>query len=85
MDLLRLTDGSAPARSCFLIPSSCCRVLAAECADAFPSVLALPISFSDPHSSVSQMGHCGGQDFLRLACPEAKELRVLFPQRLSQA
>src|SRR5882724_10943676 len=69
----------APASICFSFPSSRCRALAAESANAFPSVLALPISFSDPRSSVSRMGRYAGQDFLNPACPEAKAPGGLVP------
>src|SRR6266568_7066531 len=65
--------------SAFSFPSSRCRALAAESAGVFPSVLALPISFSDARSSVSQMGRCIGQDFLSPAYPEAKAQGGLVP------
>jgi hypothetical protein len=65
--------------SAFSFPSSRCRALAAESANVFPSVLALPISFSDPRSSVSQMGRCAGRDFLNPACSEAKAPRGHVP------
>jgi len=65
--------------SAFSFPSSRCRALAAESAGVFPSGLALPISFSDARSSVSQMGRCIGQDFLSPAYPEAKAQGGLVP------